>query len=54
MTLTKDEKGLIKQVLKQHLKEVRKNENLRYQGIGMLGLEVKYEDFVEGIIKKME
>lgn len=53
MTLSAMEKKLIRRVLERHLEEVRKNEQLLNQEIALLGAEVQYEEFVEGIIKKL-
>ncbi|MBU0472283.1 MAG: hypothetical protein KKF89_04055 [Nanoarchaeota archaeon] len=53
MNLTKKEKELIKQVLKQHLKEVEATEKIPNQNIQLLSTEMKYEDFIKSIINKL-
>ena len=54
MSLTKEEKGLIIQMLKDHLKEVKETEKLPTDYVGFVAAESEYEKFVEGIIKKLK
>ncbi|MBI4154526.1 hypothetical protein HY498_00365 [Candidatus Woesearchaeota archaeon] len=50
--LKKEEKELIRKVLKKHLEEIHRNEKLT-EDLRLLAAEVKYDDFVENIIKKL-
>ncbi len=51
--LDKTEKELIIHLLNKHLEEVKKNEKMMYQPAILLAAEVKYENFVENIKKKL-
>jgi len=53
MNLTEDEKKVIRLVLKKHLEEVKQTEGDTNQDLVSLAKEVKYEDFVKNIIKKL-
>ncbi len=54
MSLTNDEKKVIINVLEKHLEEVKETEKLQNMDISFLAAEVKYEDFIKGIIKKLK
>ncbi|MBD3312904.1 hypothetical protein GF345_00520 [Candidatus Woesearchaeota archaeon] len=53
MNLTDDEKKAIKIALEKHLEEVKEHEDNINQSIQHLAAEVKYEDFIKKIIKKL-
>ncbi len=53
MRLNKKEKKVLVFLLKNHLKDVKKGIKLP-NSVGLLAAEVKYKDFVENIIKKLE
>ena len=54
MDLTKDEKKLIVDLLDIHLKELKDLEKLPGQEAKSIGAEVKYEDMIKGIMKKLK
>jgi len=51
--LKKEEKELVRKVLKRHLDEIHRNEKLLDQDLKILAAELKYDNFVENIIKKL-
>lgn len=53
MRLNKKEKDMLIFLLKNHLKEVKKGIKIP-NPVGLLAVEVKYKDFIENIIKKLE
>lgn len=53
MRLNKKEKDVLIFLLKKHLKEVKKGIKIP-NSVGLLAVEVKYKDFIESIIKKLE
>lgn len=53
MELRSDERKLLAILLKQHLDEVRGNEQLLNQQAVVFAAEAKYEDFVERLLKKL-
>ena len=54
MELTKIEKELFLQLINEHLAEVRKNEKLQNEPPVLLGAEMRYEDFLVGLVKKLK
>ncbi len=54
MNLTKDEKKAVKIALQKHLEEVIENEGMINEDVRFLAGEARYEDFLRGIIKKLE
>jgi hypothetical protein len=53
MDLTSQEKKLIVSLIKKHLDEVKKNEELPKDYVAELGIELKYDEFLSNIIKKL-
>jgi len=53
MKLIKKEKDVLVFLLKNHLKEIKKGIKIP-NSVGMLAVEIKYKDFIEDIIKKLE
>jgi len=53
MELSADEKQVIKTALERHLEEVQKTEGMANQDLASLSAEVNYEEFVKGIIEKL-
>jgi hypothetical protein len=53
MELTSKEKKLIVVLLKKNLDEVKKNEKLPNEYFADLGTEIKYDQFLTNIIKKL-
>ena len=54
MELIKEEKEVLRDLLRKQLKEVEQNQALRDQPIIILGTELKYGLFLENLIKKLE
>lgn len=54
MELEKDEKKAIRIALQKHLDEVIDNEGVINEDVRALAGEARYEDFIRGIIKKLE
>jgi len=53
MELTLDEKKVLKQLVDEHLEEVKKNEQLANTPPAFLAGEVKYEEFLTHLKKKL-
>lgn len=54
MEFTKEEKELLKYLLKEHLKGVKNSESLRDQSPITLSAEIKFEDFLSKLIEKLD
>lgn len=54
MSLTKEEKEIIVQILKLHKKEVQDTEKIPSSQVQFLAGERKYEEVLSNIIKKLE
>ncbi|MCB9362789.1 hypothetical protein H6504_05105 [Candidatus Woesearchaeota archaeon] len=54
MTLTANEKELIRKLLTEHLKHIDHVEGIPSPDVAMLAAEVRYEEFVKGIISKLK
>ena len=53
MEFTKEEKEVLKYVIKQHLEEVKKNEQMLNQPPILLAAEVRYDEFLSNLLKKL-
>ena len=51
--MDKNEKELIRHLVTEHLKEIKDTEHIPNQDLVDLAGEVQYEEFVEGILKKL-
>jgi peptide subunit release factor 1 (eRF1) len=54
MELNDSTREQVLSIIEQHLDEVKGVERLHDQGISMFAGEVRYEDFLEGIIQKLK
>ncbi|MBS3145509.1 hypothetical protein J4414_01785 [Candidatus Woesearchaeota archaeon] len=54
MNLTDKEKEAVRLILEQHLEEIKSNEKILNQNVQLLAMEVKYEDMLKDIIKKLK
>jgi len=54
MDLTSQEKEVIVSILKKHIAEVENTEHMANQMAAEFAGEVKYDEFLKGIITKME
>jgi|TARA_Y100000310_G_C20556828_1_gene750998 hypothetical protein len=54
MSLTPKERKALVNLLEEHIKQVKKQEKVPSQQIALLSAEVKYEEFLEGIKKKIK
>ena len=53
MSFTKDEKKVLKYILDEHIKEVEKNEALVNSPPILLAAELKYDEFLKNLRKKL-
>ncbi len=53
MNFTDDEKKVLKQILNQHLKQLKGVENSGYEDGGEIVAEKDYEFFIKGILAKL-
>lgn len=51
--LTNEERKAVKSILKMHLEEVQRVQKMPDQIVELLEAEVRYEDFIKGIIDKI-
>jgi hypothetical protein len=53
MILDKNEKALLASLLKEHIDEVKSTVRIPNQDLLELAGEIKYEEFLEGILRKL-
>ena len=54
MNLTEDEKKVVKHIIEEHLKEIENKAALRDATPAFLAADVKYDDLLRDILKKIE
>ena len=53
MEFTKEEKEVLRKIVERELEDIKKDENLRDQPLTILAAEIKYDEFLERLKKKL-